>query len=142
MSLKSLVALRDVAALLAKARAPNAQRSYACAAYMPSTQQGSKVVWGAATAAVAGLACWLYNTERPAHCLHESSESRGSVPELSATRLQQWLASVGANVEAVEIRNSKDVRPLWCLSAYESIISRLILYDTAACKVRPWYLRF
>ena len=112
MSLIRLVALRDVAALLAKASVPNARRSYACAADMPATQQGSKVVWGAATAAVAGLACWLYGTERPAQCLHDRSEPRGSVTELSATRLEPWLASVGANVEAVEIRNSKDVRHL------------------------------
>ena len=111
MSLKRLVALRDVAALLSTASAPNARRSYACATYLQSTQQGSKVVWGVATAAVAGLACWLYDTERPAHCLHDLSEPRGSVTELSATRLQHWLARVGANVEAVEIRNSNDVRP-------------------------------
>lgn len=126
MSLKRLVALRDVAALLLKARAPDARTSYACAAYMPSTQQGSKVVWGAGTAAVAGLACWLYDTERPAHCLHDLSEPHGSVTELSATSLCHWLASVGANVEAVDIRNSEDVRPYWCLFACESIISRLI----------------
>ena len=125
MSLKRFVALRDAAALLAKASSPDARRSYAYAAYMPSTQQGSKLVWGAATAAVAGLACWLYGTERPAQCLHDLCERRGSVTELSATRLQHWLASVGANVEAVEIRNSKDVRHLWCLPACESIIYRL-----------------
>ena len=124
MSLKRLVALRNVAALLAKASMPDAQTSSACAAYMPSTQQGSKVVWGAATAAVAGLACWLYDTERPAHCLHDLSKPHGSVTELSATSLHHWLESVGANVEAVDIRNSKDVRPCR-LPACESVISRL-----------------
>lgn len=125
MSLKRLVALRDVAALLAKTCGPNAQRSYACAAtHLSPTQQGSKVACGAASAAVAGLACWLYDTERPAHCLHDVPEPHGSVTEVSAARLQHWLASVGADVEAVEIRTSKHVR-LFCLLPCESGLPRL-----------------
>ena len=141
MSLTRLVAMRDVAALLAKASAANARRSYACAAYTPSTQQGSKVAWapwGAATAAVIGLGCWLYDTERPARCLHGRSELQGSVTELSATRLQHWLESVGANVEAVEIRNAKDVRSLWCpLHVGQASLDSLVLYSTSACRGRP-----
>lgn len=142
MSLKRLVALRDVAALLAKTCGPIAQRSYACAAtHLCTTQQGSKVAWGAASAAVAGLACWLYDTERPAHCLHDVSEPHGSITEVSATRLQHWLASVGADVEAVEIRTSKHVS-LLCLLPCESIVPQLRIYVTAACKGRPRYFRF
>lgn len=115
MSSRRLVAIRDVAALLAR-NASNAHRSYACAAYMPSTKQGNKAPWGAATAAVVGLAYWFYN-EQPARCLNRQLEPDESITEVQdACRLQHWLASVGANLDAVEIRDSQVVRLMWCPS--------------------------
>lgn len=143
MSLKRLVVLRDVAALLAKSNASGVHGSYACAAYTPSTKQRSQAPWGAATAAVVGLACWLYAAEQPARCLIRQPELHENVTECSDGRpLQCWLASVGASVEAIEIRDSQVVKSLL---GHLPLVLRPwthTLYSVAAYTGRPGCFRF
>ncbi|KAL3140376.1 hypothetical protein ABBQ38_004637 [Trebouxia sp. C0009 RCD-2024] len=134
MSSRRLVAIRDVAALLAR-NASNAHRSYACAAYMPSTKQGNKAPWGAATAAVVGLAYWFYN-EQPARCLNRQLEPDESITEVQdACRLQHWLASVGANLDAVEIRDSQHAEAGLGVFASDSVWKPL----QVSWWKQPWY---
>ena len=114
MSFTRLIAIRDVAALLAKTHATASVRVFASAARVPSskqTTQGSTVDWrrwSAASAATFGLACWLYESNQSTLCLDGLINLQTGVTESSA-RLQQWLTDVGASIDAVEIRRSKDV---------------------------------
>ena len=116
MSFTRLVAIRDVAALLAKAHASASVRGFASAACVPSSKQTSQRNtidwrrWSAASAATFGFVCWLYESTTSTHCLDGPTDLQMGATEPSAARLQQWLTDIDASVDAVEIRRSKDVR--------------------------------
>ena len=119
MSLSRLVLLRNVKALLAKTNALNPRRGFASSACLPAlkqTQQESLPSWGlygAACAAAVGLASWLYEYEGHTRCLQGPTDPQEDVPKVSTAHLQHWLHSVGASIDAVEVRASQEVRLLY-----------------------------
>ena len=118
MALRRLTAIRDLAALLCTRNAVSSGcvRGYWSASQTRSGAQTSQqtstdwAYWRAASAAAVGLACLLQDTESPAHCLTSPSDTEESVSEPLTADLQRWLASIGAETDAISIRDSKDVR--------------------------------
>lgn len=116
MALRRLTAIRDLAALLCTRNAVSSGcvRGYWSASQTRSGAQTSQqtstdwAYWRAASAAAVGLACLLQDTESPAHCLTSPSDTEESVSEPLTADLQRWLASIGAETDAISIRDSKD----------------------------------
>ena len=149
MALRRLTAIRDLAALLCteNAETSGCVRGYWSASQTRSGAQTAQqtstdwAYWRAASAAAVGLACLLQDTESPAHCLTSPSDTEESVSEPLTADLQRWLASIGAETDAISIRDSTDVRD----QAKANIREHLALLGTinlhSACcsiQVRAW----
>jgi len=65
--------------------------------------------WTASSAATLALIVWLQAREGPAHCLTEPTQVEDHVTEESSCMLRQWLDSVGADVDAIDVRESVEV---------------------------------
>ena len=65
--------------------------------------------WTAASAAAIGLIFFSQSTEGSAQCLTDNAEVDDDNTKSSPDALRHWLESVGADVDAICIRDSVDV---------------------------------
>lgn len=117
MSVRRLVALRDCATLLSKARRSTIQDgwrlSQTCgvAFLQQDTSRDAQSVWqrwAALCGATIGVSCLLQQYDGPARCFAETDLDVDEVSyALSRSELlRQWLTTVGAEIDAVDIRQS------------------------------------
>jgi len=120
MALRRLSAIRDLVAVLCKTdgAAAGVVHSYCVASQTVSVARTTQTPrrdwrhWTAASAAAVGLACFLQSTEGPARCLTQPTKLDDYVTEPRTAELQRWLESIGAGVDAIDIRRSEDVSML------------------------------
>ena len=83
--------------------------------------------WTAASAAALGFIFFLQSTEGSAQCHINDAEMDNDVTKTSQDVLRRWLESVGADIDAIGIRDSVDV----CLP----------LAEVGACMCQMFYLK-
>lgn len=121
MSVRRLVALRDCATLLSKARRSTIQDTWrlsqtcGVACLQQDTSREAQSVWqrwAALCGATIGVSCLLQQYDGPARCFSETDLDMDDVSyALSRSELpRQWLTTVGAEIDAVDIRQSQAVR--------------------------------
>lgn len=132
--MKRLAALRECVALLSKVRRTATRQglhSGSAACLQHQLGQGSDSHWQRWTAmcgAAVGVTCLLQQYDGPARCFSEPVEDEEDFTTPPPERLAQWLASLGAETDAVEIRHSKAV----CSATTGCILQASHLYSMNA----------
>ena len=117
MSLGRFCVVRSIAAFLRSADAASASlvRGYCTASHTDVSRRTLQETatdwryWTASSAATVTLIAWLQAQEGPAHCLTGPAKVEDDVTEESSFMLRQWLDSVGADVDAIDVRDSVEV---------------------------------
>lgn len=117
MALGKFSVFRSIAALLRSADVASASlaRDYCTASHTGvsrRTLQETAVdwrYWTASSAATVTLIAWMQAQEGPAHCLTEPTKDEDHVTEKSSFMLRQWLDSVGADVDAIDVQECTEV---------------------------------
>ena len=66
--------------------------------------------WAATSAAVAGLAYVLHESNGPARCLTPPTKQDEVTFDAPTEQLLRWLPAVGAEVDAIDVKKSQSVR--------------------------------
>ncbi len=117
MSLGRFSVVRSIAAFLSSADVASASlaRGYCTASHTGVSRRTLQETatnwryWTASSAATVTLIAWWQAQAGPAHCLTESTKVEDHVTEESSFMLRQWLDSVGADVDAIDVRESVQV---------------------------------
>ncbi|KAA6422499.1 MAG: hypothetical protein FRX49_07674 [Trebouxia sp. A1-2] len=143
MALGKFSVFRSIAALLRSADVASASlaRDYCTASHTGvsrRTLQETAVdwrYWTASSAATVTLIAWMQAQEGPAHCLTEPTKDEDHVTEKSSFMLRQWLDSVGADVDAIDVQECTE-RPDAGLGVFAS---REVQKTLQVSWKRPYY---
>lgn len=119
MAIRRLASLRECAALLSRCQQSAAteiltasQLSSVAACLHDQPRQDTQSHWhrwSAICAATIGVSCALQHCQGPADCFSAGTETEPDIPSAAPEALADWLTQVGAEVDAIDIRQSRSV---------------------------------